>query len=610
MWLLAVAVSLSAAGDSAAAPTIDLLEATDLPVRHPELIVQRLTGRPGPTEPAEQPSANGQARFWALDQTDNSYKLRIGELRLTSSRAAWYVEQGLAVRQEDLERSARQLDDVTYPLIARLFGSRQPRLIAPGDRITIFIGTAPGVSAYFSSWDQYPREVFPYSNEREIIVVNYGSIAPGSDGFDSTLAHELQHLVHWNANAASETWVDEGCAELAAALAVPRRVVASGAYLRNPDVQLTTWSPPSSAGPHYQAAYLFMRYFAEQYAGEAGLAELLRQPGRAPANFSTYLAWRGIQRTFEDVFTDWTIANLVNDPRPAEGRYAYRDLDVRATVTGKLGPNPATLQGAVHQFGVDYVELDSPAVGRELRFAGDLQVPLVAATPPSGKQLWWSNRADGLDSSMTRSFNLSTVPTATLRLKLWYDTERDFDYLHLLASRDGGATWTVLRGKQATEVNPSGNAIGPGYSGTSGEPGAPGQVEPVWIEEEVDLSAYAGGNMQLRFEYITDQAYNARGVLIDDVAIPEIGFMDDAERDTGWTLSGFIRSDNVIPQRWRVHLVEWLDGDEIAVQQVTVGPDGQGTAALRDARRAVLVVSGTAPRTLERGGYQVELRQR
>ena len=70
---------------------------------------------------------------------------------------------------------------------------------------------------------------------------------------------------------------------------------------------------------------------------------------------------------------------------------------------------------------------------------------LVGADATSGRGLWWSNRADGLDSTLTRRFDLTGASSATLRFNLWYDTERDFDYLYVLASADGGTTWQLIK---------------------------------------------------------------------------------------------------------------------------------------------------------------------
>ena len=54
----------------------------------------------------------------------------------------------------------------------------------------------------------------------------------------------------------------------------------------------------------------------------------------------------------------------------------------------------------------------------------------------------------------------------------------------------------------------------------------------------MDLSEYAGADGEsvlVRFEYITDEGVNLDGIVIDDIAVPELGFADDAETDGDWT---------------------------------------------------------------------------
>ena len=80
--------------------------------------------------------------------------------------------------------------------------------------MTIFLGEVPGVAAYFSSWDEYPRAVYRYSNEREMFHVNFQgpNIGPAlhRDARARVSAHGLLAP-----ESAMETWLDEGFAELA-----------------------------------------------------------------------------------------------------------------------------------------------------------------------------------------------------------------------------------------------------------------------------------------------------------------------------------------------------------------------------------------------------------
>jgi hypothetical protein len=443
-----------------------------------------------------------------------------------------------------------------------------------------------------------------------MIHVNADAVRVGSTSFGGTLAHELQHMVHWHRNPQGETWLDEGFGELAASLGNPGGSQGTGSFRRQPDIQLTTWSQSGASGVHYQAAYVFSRYFMQRF-GEGAIADLLSVPGRPPDSITAYLNRTGRGITFDDLFEDWIVANLLDDPSVGDGRYAHDGIDHQAAISLALQPDGQPSEQSVRQYGADYIELQGTGGPAELVFEGATSVRLVGTDAASERSLWWSNRADGLDSTLTRSFDLRGLSSATLAFRLWYETERDFDYLYVLASTDGGARWQVLHGASADDANPAGNAFGPGYSGKSGG-GTDRNAEPAWISETVDLSALVGSEVLIRFEYVTDQGFNARGVLLDDIEIPELGFRDDAESDTGWTAEGFLRSDNVIPQTWSLQLVERRAGGQTTVRPLRADADGRVVERLPslggDVQQAILVVSGLAPRTLEPAPYRVTLR--
>jgi hypothetical protein len=595
--------------------TLERLLATERPARDPVALASRIAGHDIPwtaTRPITGPLAVGdRATFYVLDQTDNSYKERQATLRLVSEYAYWYVQDDQTIRDEDLAAAAQQFDQRTVPTVHRVFGTEWSPGIDGDTRITLFLGRAPGVAAYFSSWDEYPRSVFRFSNEREMIHFDLGSGRPGSTGFGGTLAHEFQHMVHWHVNTHDDTWVDEGFAELSSALATGSRGSSTGGLERQPDTQLTTWAPTGQTGAHYAASFLFAHYLAQRF-GEAALGQIIAQPGRPPDSITAYLSQAGLGISFDDVFEDWLVANLLDDPSVGDGRYAHTDIDHHAAIGLTLRPDGQPADQSVHQYGAQYVELQGDGSDAELVFDGAPSVRLVGTDATSGRSLWWSNRADGMDSTLTHSFDLSGVTSATLNFKLWYDTERDFDFCYVMVSTDGGTTWQVVRGAQASDANPTGNALGPGYSGKSGVPAAPGSNNPTWISDTVDLTPFAGQQVLVRFEYVTDQGYNAGGVALDDVEVPEIGFRDDVEADAGWTAEGFLRSANEIPQTWSLQLVEQHQDGSTTVRPLRA--DGAGHVTQRiaglggDVQKAILVVSGLSPRTLETAPYTLTLR--
>ena len=134
------------------------------------------------------------------------------------------------------------------------------------------------------------------------------------------------------------------------------------------------------------------------------------------------------------------------------------------------------------------------------------------------------------------------------------------------------------------------------------------------MQESVELSRYAGKRALLRFEYITDEGYNAPGFVVDDLRIPEIGYSDNAETNNGWTAQGFVRIGNALPERWYVALIE--NGLSPRVREMTVSSTGAGTLDLegigqgRPIRNATLVIAPLAPKTTETAAYSVTVRKR
>jgi hypothetical protein len=308
----------------------------------------------------------------------------------------------------------------------------------------------------------------------------------------------------------------------------------------------------------------------------------------------------------EDLFADWVIANTLDEPSIVDGQYGYEEIDpprFASELQYSDSDYPVSESATVHQYGCDYIELEGrrPVV---FRFTGSTQVGLVDATAHSGRYAWWSNRGDDSDMTLTRAFDLSEVSEATLEFWVWYDIEEDWDYAYVEASTDGGQTWQILNTPSGTDTNPNGSSFGRAYTGSSGS-----GARPQWILEKVDLSSYAGGEVLIRFEYVTDDAVNRPGLLVDDIAVPEIGYAADFEADDGgWQAQGFIRHANVLPQRWVVQLI--LFGAEPTVErlELTAEQIGEWTIPLEGSTdRAIIAVSALAPVTTEVGSYRYEI---
>jgi immune inhibitor A len=240
-----------------------------------------------------------------------------------------------------------------------------------------------------------------------------------------------------------------------------------------------------------------------------------------------------------------------------------------------------------------------------LYFTGTTTQKLLPVNAHSGKWMWYSNRADLADTTLTRPVDLSKVNKATLNFWTWYDIEKNFDYGYVEVSTDGGKTWDILPGKNTSTENPNGALYGPAYTGRSGA--SNGNAPAQWVQDQIDLTPYAGKQILLRFEYLTDDAFNAPSWAIDEISIPEINFVDDpASGNSGWDAQGFIRTDNVLPQHFIVQVVE--TGSTTRVVRVPLDSQNRGTLTLagfgKDISHAELIVTAFAPTTTEQTEYQ------
>jgi hypothetical protein len=545
----------------------------------------------------------GHRRSFQLINLDKKEPFTVqASLRLVSESAYFYVEDGVSVSQGDLERAAAEMEGRILPTIRRHFGREAQPGVDNDPRFYIVHARIPLVAGYFNGVDGYPKVVNRFSNEIDAIYMNVQALRPGTQPYLSTLAHELQHMVHWNQDPTEEVWVNEGLSELAAELAGFHPGLVQ-AFLPRPDTQLNAWDErPERTPPYYGAAFMFFRYLGFHYGGYERLPELVAEPLNGIEGIDTYLVRIGAEKDFEGVFKDWAIANYLNLDDGGPYSHPNQDFKVRGAQSIR---DFREVDSTVSQFGADYYEVQVRPGSAVLEFQGSPLVKVLPTDPPSGENFYWSNRGDAIDSHMTREFDLTGLTRTTLTFSTWFGIEEGFDYGYVMASRDGGRTWDILQGRSTTAENKLDNSFGHAYTGKSG-----GGPQPRWIEESVDLTPYAGGRVLVRFQYITDEAVNTEGWAIDDIAIPELGFLDNAEGDGGWKMEGFVRTDNLLPQRFLVQVIE--RGSQVRVRDLPLDQQNAGRLAVccfgQGLEQVVVVVSGTTQVTTEAARYKLTVR--
>lgn len=607
----------SIAHQTAATDTRKILEQSVVPVNDPIDLAARLNGLPNAAKSLDAPVktyAVGDAeKFWITNSDDNSNSQIDAKLAYISEHVYFWVEQGVDYNQNDLKKLVDTFDQNIYPRDREFFGEEWLPGVDADPRLYILYARNIGssVAGYYSSADEYLPQVREYSNAHEMFMLSADHVDLGEEFAYGVLAHEFQHMIHWYRDRNEETWMNEGFSDLAMFLNNYSIGGADRAFVADPDLQLNDWpTTPDNRTAHYGAAFLYLAYFLDRF-GEQATQSLVALPENGMVSIDKVLADLNAVDAetqapigADDVFADWTLASYLQDGDIGDGRYTYHNYP--------SAPNPDNtetiedcpqdpLDRDVYQYGVDYVKITCQG-DYTLRFIAPTLVDALPVDPHSGQYAFYSNRGDESDMTLTRSFDFTNQSgPLTFTYWTWYDLEKDYDYLYLLASEDG-KTWDFLTTPSGTADDPVGNSYGWGYNGVSGG-------GPEWIQETVDLSHYAGKKIQLRFEYITDAAVNGEGLLLDDAAIPEIDYTSDFESDDGgWEAQGFVRIQNVLPQTYRLSII--YQGKNPHVDKIALPESNAIEIPLSiggDVKNVVLVISGTSRFTRQKAFYQIGL---
>ncbi len=554
--------------------------------------------------------------FWASNpETQDNFQVQ-AELVYTTEHAYFWVEQGVRYDQSDVKRLVDTFENKIYPTDREFFGSEWTPGVDGDQHLYLLFarGLGSSIAGYFSSQDLYASLVHKYSNQHEMFYLSADNLDLSDEFTFGVLAHEFQHMIHWHLDRNEATWMNEGFSELASLLNGYDVGGFDYLYAQGPDKNLTYWpSEPGTTGPYYGHAFMFLSYFLQRFGREATQAVVAKADNGLDSVDETLTelnatdASTGAALTADDVYRDWGVAIELQDASLEDGRYAITEYtpSPRAAITDQFDACPMSPQErTVNQYGVDYMEI-SCAGQHTIHFNGSSLVPAVSAEVHSGEFDFYSNKGDESDMTLTHAFDLTSAQSP-IQFSYWtsYDLEDGWDYVYLEASDNDGATWKILTTPSGTADDPSGNSYGWGYTGLSG-----GGTQQAWIQESVDLSPYAGKQILVRFEYVTDAAVNGEGFLLDDVSLDVAGYSDGFEQgDGGWEADGFVRLYNRLPQTYQLALITQGSAPSVQVIQLDANQDADIPVEVGgDVSNVVLMVIGTTRHTWQPAPYTVSI---
>ncbi|MDI6591335.1 MAG: hypothetical protein QME61_00100 [Patescibacteria group bacterium] len=222
-----------------------------------------------------------------------------------------------------------------YPILTSTFGSEWKPGIDNDERITILIHEMiEEAGGYFNSGDEYSKAQNPKSNQREMVYLNAQHL--DKPNIKSSLAHEFLHLITFNQKekkqkVSEEIWLNEARSEYAPTLLGYDQIFEGSNlqmrinnFIDKPYDSLTEWQ---NLRYDYGVINLFIQYLVDHYGVEI-LVDSLKSPLIGIPSINEALAKRGFEQDFSQIFTDWTIAVLVNNCSLGP-RYCYLNKNLK-----------------------------------------------------------------------------------------------------------------------------------------------------------------------------------------------------------------------------------------------------------------------------------------
>lgn len=277
----------------------------------------------------------------------------------------------------DPTRGAIEMDTALFgPIPDEL--DNDPRLIVFYSALGSFQGTS--FDGYFSAYNQVTeaqaQQMNPsgHSNECEMIYMTCNPLSPVAPIRLSVLAHELQHLIHWGADANEETWLNEGCAELAmVAYGVPDPI--SG-FPSNPDNNLTAWNQTTA---DYVKVMLFFTFLQEHFDDTGMILALVSSPANGIGSLETLLGTYYPTVTVQELFRSWTVANYLDEVTSFSELYNYTLLNLPNFTATSVNQYPSMTNQTIQAWATDYLSYTIPAspTGFTLQASTDIYANLL-----------------------------------------------------------------------------------------------------------------------------------------------------------------------------------------------------------------------------------------
>jgi hypothetical protein len=229
------------------------------------------------------------------------------------------------------------------------------------DIVDGYSGTGGYVAGYFYSFNEInPSEPgYGTSNFTEMFYIDVNptnlNTKNGLNDALSTLAHEFQHMIHFNYDKYELKFVNEGCSTLAEVnCGFP--IYSPSLYAGEPNHFLWDWRENSDPGVlnDYSRAARFFVYLRDQM-GMRLFKPLVASTNTGEAGINAGLQSIGAGVYFSDILKNWFVANILDD-RTVDSKYGYLYQNLPKPIAKThYNPNVALITDTVNNYAVRYI---------------------------------------------------------------------------------------------------------------------------------------------------------------------------------------------------------------------------------------------------------------
>jgi hypothetical protein len=391
--------------------------------------------------------------FWVRNIATGQFDQVTAVLKASGKHCHIYVEESQNVSQKAIEKIEKRFDEEIYPTNTANFGNEARPGIDRDPKINLLLVDIQDgytkvddnyVAGYFFAGDQMYQSDFQgssktKSNEREILYIDTYPCDPEAEDYLEIVAHEFQHMIHYNRDKNEVTWVNEGCSQIAPVFCGFQPPGHYKLLKDDPDRSLNNWAQWNPM-PDYGQVYLWNQFivdrFLPDYKKRASFFKTL--VGSKRKSIGGYIeALQLLNYSFTELFTDFSIANRINEPRLGDGQYAYRHNSLKKfklPPTGNVNTFPAKISDSVFVWGSDAYYTDISNISSRLKISFSGYRRFLGPTYPYFRLAAVMQDSTGIQPPQIRFFQLNANPADKNRLigSIEIDCNGTYDSLTLI----------------------------------------------------------------------------------------------------------------------------------------------------------------------------------